>query len=101
MRHIKAGTQRFVAAGNGNEHSVMAEPFKASGAHDVGIAGLHVRMELVKFGIVSLTVVGIVDGFALDRLRQTRDNAAGVQIGIVCLAGKKVGNGFHAFLSSR
>ena len=78
MGHIQAGTQRFVAAGDGDEHGVVAEPLKDSCAHDVGIARRHVRVELVKLAIVGQTVVGIVDGSALDRLRKTRDRALGV-----------------------
>ena len=78
MGHVKAGAQRFVAAGDGDEHGVVAEPLKGSCAHDVGIARLHVRVELVKLAIVGQTVVGIVDGSALDCLRKTRDRALGV-----------------------
>ena len=78
MGHVKAGAQRFVAAGDGDEHGVVAEPLKDARAHDVGIARLHVRVELVKLAIVGQTVVGIVDGSALDRLRKTRDRALGV-----------------------
>ena len=78
MRHVEAGAQRSVAAGDGDEHGVVAEPLKGSCAHDVGIACLHVRVELVKLAIVGQTVVGIVDGSALDCLRKTRDRALGV-----------------------
>ena len=78
MGHVKAGAQRFVAAGDGDEHGVVAEPLKDARAHDMGIACLHVRVELVKLAIVGQTVVGIVDGSALDCLRKTRDRALGV-----------------------
>ena len=78
MGHVKAGAQRFVAAVEGDEHGMVAEPLKGSRAHDMGIACLHVRVKLVKLAIVGQTVVGIVDGSALDRLRKTRDRALGV-----------------------
>ena len=78
MGHVKAGAQRFVAAVEGDEHGMVVEPLKGSCAHDVGIARLHVRVELVKLAIVGQTVVGIVDGSALDCLRKTRDRALGV-----------------------
>jgi len=51
MGHVKAGAQRFVAAGNGDEHGVVAEPLKDARAHDVGIARLHVRVELAARGL--------------------------------------------------
>ena len=102
MGHVKAGTQRFVAAGDGDEHGVVAEPLKDARAHDMGIACLHVRVELVKLAIVGQTVVGIVDGSALDRLRKTRDRALGVEVGIIALEGKEIADLLrHAILSSR
>ena len=102
MGHIQAGAQRFVAAGDGDEHGVVAEPLKDARAHDMGIARLHVRVELVKLAIVGQTVVGIVDGSALDRLRKTRDRALCVEVGIIALEGKEIGDLLrHAILSSR
>ena len=83
-------------------HPEVAEPLKDARAHDMGIARLHVRVELVKLAIVGQTVVGIVDGSALDRLRKTRDRALGVEVGIIALEGKEIADLLrHAILSSK
>ena len=102
MGHVKAGTQRFVAAGDGDEHGVVADALKRAHAHDVGVACLDVRVQLVELRVVRQTVVGIVDGSALDRLRKTRDRALGVEVGIIALEGKEIADLLrHAILSSR
>lgn len=101
MRHIEAGAQRLIAAGDGDEHGVVAEALKGAGAHDVGVARLHVRVQPVEFRIVRQAVVGVVDGLAADGGGQARQRALTVKIGKIVLAGKVVGNRSHCILSSR
>ena len=103
MRHVEAGAQRSVAAGDGDEHGVVADALKRAHAHDVGVACLDVRVQLVELRVVRPTVVKVVDGLAPDGGGQARSRALAVQVGIIALQGKKIGHFFlyHAILSSR
>ena len=103
MRHVEAGAQRSVAAGDGDEHGVVADALKRAHAHDVGVACLDVRVQLVELRVVRPAVVKVVDGLALDGGGQARGRALAVQVGIIALQGKKIGHFFlyHAILSSR
>ena len=103
MRHVEAGAQRSVAAGDGDEHGVVADALKRAHAHDVGVAFLDVRVQLVELRVVRLAVVKVVNGLAPDGGGQARGRALAVQVGIIALQGKEIGHFFlyHAILSSR
>ena len=103
MRHVEAGAQRSIAAGDGDEHGVVADALKRAHTHDVGVACLDVRVQLVELRVVRLAVVKVVDGLAPDGGGQARGRVLAVQVGIIALQGKKIGHFFlyHAILSSR
>ena len=103
MRHVEAGAQRNVAAGDGDEHGVVADALKRAHAHDVGVACLDVRVQLVELRVVRPAVVKVVDGLAPDGGGQARGRALAVQVGIIALQGKDktgypcVSRGFYKY----
>ena len=82
---------------------MVADALKRAHAHDVGVACLDVRVQLVELRVVRPAVVKVVDGLAPDGGGQARGRALAVQVGIIALQGKKIGHFFlyHAILSSR
>ena len=99
--HVQAGPQAGIGAGNGDEDRVVADPLKAAGRHNVGVAGVHQGVELIKFSIVREAMIRVIDGFALDGLRKAGHHPLPVKIRVVCLPGKKIRYCFHVILSSR
>ena len=83
--------------------AVVADALKRAHAHDVGVACLDVRVQLVELRVVRPAVVKVVDGLAPDGGGQARGRALAVQVRIIALQGKKIGHFFlyHAILSSR
>ena len=99
--HVQAGPQAGIGAGNGDEDRVVADPLKAAGRHNVGVAGVHQCVELIKFSIVRQAVVRVIDRFTLDCLGQVGHRPLPVKVRVVRLPGEKIRYSFHAILSSR
>ena len=100
VRHVKAGEQALIRAGDGDQHRV-ADAFKAPGFHHRGEAFFHQLLQGVKFPKVRQAVVGKIYRSALNCPGEVLCCSLCAEICIPVLSGKKRCYRSHASLSSR